>query len=84
MNCLGRVLAIVATLLAAPMHAAGQCIANPVTAVPLKIEVPTRSILEALVDFGQTNSACFGIELMDDRLATTQADWHEGAPSGTF
>ena len=80
MNCLGRALAIVATLLAAPVHAAGQCIANPLTAVPRKIDIRTRSILEALVDFGQTNSTCFGVELMDDRLATTEADWHEAAP----
>jgi hypothetical protein len=83
-SCLGRALAIVATLLAAPMHAAGQCIANPLTAVLRKIDIRTGSILEALVDFGQTNSVCFGLEVMDDRLATTGVDWHEAAPLRDF
>ena len=76
----GGTLAIVITLLATPMPAAGQCIANPLTAAPRNIDIRTGSVLEALVDFGQTNSVCFGIEVMDHRLATTGVDWHQAAP----
>jgi hypothetical protein len=71
---------IIAALLASPVHAAGQCIAYPLTAVSRKIDIRTGSILEALVDFGQTNSVCFGIEVMDDRLSTTGVTWHAAAP----
>jgi hypothetical protein len=67
-------------LLAASTPAAGQCIAHPLAEAPGKIGIRTASVLEALVDFGQTNSVCFGIEVMDERLATTGADWRQAAP----
>ena len=72
--------AIVMALLGAPVLAAGQCAAYPLTTVPQTINIRTGSILEALVQFGQSNSVCFGIEVMDDRLAATGADWHQAAP----
>jgi len=61
------------------MPAAGQCVAYPLKTVAHEIDIRTGSILEALVDFGQTNSVCFGIEIMDDSLAAKGVAWHATA-----
>jgi hypothetical protein len=76
----GGTLAILITLLVASVPATCQCLAHPLTVAPAAIDVRATSVLEALVDFGQTNSVCFGIEVTDGRLAATGVDWHQAAP----
>lgn len=59
---------------------AGQCTDHPLTVTPVKVDGRAASVLEALVEFGQANSVCFGIEVTDARFAATAVDWHQAAP----
>ena len=69
-------------LIWAVLPAAAECAAEPLGVIPTKINIRSKSIIEALLELGQTSSVCFGIEIRDDRLARTPVAWTEPGPVG--
>jgi hypothetical protein len=77
-----KVVLIVTMLIWAVLPAAAECAAEPLGVIPTKINIRSKSIIEALLELGQTSSVCFGIEIRDDRLARTPVAWTEPGPVG--
>jgi hypothetical protein len=57
-----------------------ECTARPLAVVPGAVEIRATTILEGLLELGQSNSVCFGVEASDDRLTTVTVQWTKTAP----
>jgi hypothetical protein len=60
--------------------AAAECTGRPLAVVPEAVDIRAKTILEGLLELGQSNAVCFGVEASDDRLATGTVKWTKPAP----